>query len=47
VVERFALGLQKSARKPRSKLALLLSSATALSAALYGTEHFMLDDIDD
>lgn len=44
VIEQFALGLQRSLRLPRSRLAIALSGATAATAILYGTEHFFLSD---
>jgi hypothetical protein len=43
VLEQFSLGFQRSLRLPRSRLSLALSSATAATAVLYGTEHFILD----
>jgi len=42
VLEQFSLGLQRSLRLPRSRLSLALSSATAATAVLYGTEHYFL-----
>ena len=44
ILEQFSLGLQRSLRLPRSGLSLALSSATAATAMLYGTEHFFLSD---
>ena len=44
VLEQFSLGLQRSLRLPRSGLSLALSGATAATAMLYGTEHFLLGD---
>jgi len=44
VLEQFSLGLQRSVRLPRSGLSLALSGATAATAVLYGTEHFVSDD---
>ena len=46
ILEQFLLGFQRSSRLPRSKLSIALSSATAATAALYGTEHFILNDED-
>lgn len=44
VIEQFSLGLQASLRRPRSPIALALSTATGASAALYGSEYFMLNE---
>lgn len=44
VLEQFSLGLQRSVRLPRSGLSLALSGATAATAVLYGTEHFVSGD---
>lgn len=46
VLEQFLLGFQRSSRLPRSKLSIALSSATAATAVLYGTEHYILNDQD-
>ncbi|KAH9977598.1 hypothetical protein BGW80DRAFT_764977 [Lactifluus volemus] len=46
VLEQFLLGFQRSLRLPRSRLSIALSSATAATAVLYGTEHFILGDED-
>ncbi|KAI0265208.1 hypothetical protein BC834DRAFT_198761 [Gloeopeniophorella convolvens] len=46
LIEQFTLGLEKTARLPRSRLAIALSGATAATAALYGTEHFLQDGED-
>ncbi|VDB91522.1 unnamed protein product [Peniophora sp. CBMAI 1063] len=44
VIEQFSLGLQASLRRPRSPIALALSTATGASAALYGSEYFSLNE---
>ncbi|KAH9179509.1 hypothetical protein EDB89DRAFT_1921764 [Lactarius sanguifluus] len=46
VLEQFLLGFQRSSLLPRSKLSIALSGATATTAVLYGTEHFILNDED-
>jgi len=46
VLEQFSLGFQRTFRLPRSRLSIALSSATAATAVLYGTEHFILNDED-
>lgn len=46
IIEQFTRGLNRSQRLPRSRLSILLSAATAATATLYGTEHFILQDDD-